>query len=299
MNNSTLQNNPFNTPILDRLKQYILLTRLNRPIGSLLLLWPTLCALWVAADGFPGWKPSLIFVIGTILMRSAGCAINDYADRDIDKHVQRTKDRPLTSGKITPKEAVSVSAILAFSAFCLLFFTNINTILLSFIGLFLAVIYPFSKRFTHLPQLFLGAAFSWGIPMAYTAVDAAMTTTTWVMFFASVIWALVYDTMYAMRDRADDLKIGVQSTAILFGNADVLIISIIQISVLILWTLIGIMESFSYFYFVGVALAALFGVYQHFLIRNRDPLKCFQAFLNNHYFGMVIFIGIVLNYLLA
>ncbi len=298
MNNSPLQNNHYNFEIIDRLKQYILLTRLNRPIGSLLLLWPTLCALWIAAGGFPGWKLLTIFVFGTVLMRSAGCAINDYADRNIDKHVERTKDRPLTAGRITTKEALGVASVLALAAFSLLFFTNLNTILLSIVGLFLAIIYPFSKRFTQLPQIFLGAAFSWGIPMAYTAVETPLTTTTWTLFSASVIWALVYDTMYAMRDREDDLKIGVKSTAVFFGNADVLIISIIQIVVLLIWILIGKLETFSYFYYIGLFSAALFAIYQHFLIRNRNPQKCFQAFLNNHYFGMVIFVGIALQYLI-
>ncbi len=284
---------------MDRLKNYARLTRINRPIGIFLLLWPTLCALWIAAGGFPGWTLFLVFVAGTVLMRSAGCAVNDFADRDIDLHVARTKDRPLTTGKITSKEALLIFATLSVCAFLLLLLTNTKTILLSFIGLFLAVIYPFSKRFTRLPQLFLGAAFSWGIPMAYAAVGEPLGTTTWLLFIASVLWALVYDTMYAMVDREDDLKIGIRSTAILFGNADIIIITTIQLVVLCIWVLVGWLGQMSLFYYAGLLLAFGFAVYQYTLVQNREPQKCFAAFLNQNYLGMAIFVGVVLHYRLS
>ncbi|MCB1755512.1 MAG: 4-hydroxybenzoate octaprenyltransferase [Gammaproteobacteria bacterium] len=282
-----------------RLQQYALLVRLHRPIGTLLLLWPTLSALWIAAEGFPGWTLFMVFLLGTLLMRSAGCAINDYADRNIDRHVSRTRERPLTSGIITESEALAVAGTLALLAFLLLFLTNATTILLSFVGLLLAIIYPFSKRFTNLPQLFLGAAFSWGIPMAYTAVGVPLQKTTWLLFIASVLWALVYDTLYAMVDREDDLKIGVKSTAILFGEADVLIVSIIQIMVLLTLLLVGRQLGMSLYYYLGLLVASGFAVYQFTLIRKREPQKCFAAFLNNNYFGLAVFAGIVLHYAVA
>ncbi|HBR98054.1 MAG TPA: 4-hydroxybenzoate octaprenyltransferase [Gammaproteobacteria bacterium] len=279
-----------------RLQQYALLVRLHKPIGILLLLWPTLWALWIAADGFPGWTLFLVFFTGTVLMRSAGCAMNDYADQHIDRHVSRTRERPLTSGRISAAEAVGVAIVLAFCAFLLLFLTNYTTLLMSIVALALATIYPFSKRFTHLPQLFLGAAFSWGIPMAYTATETPLDKTTWLLFIASVLWALAYDTMYAMVDRKDDLKIGVKSSAILFGEADVPIIVTTQLMMLATLALVGQQEGLSQYYFGGLLLALCLAVYQFFLIRNRAPSKCFDAFLNNNYFGMVVFAGIFLHY---
>ncbi len=285
--------------MFSRLKQYAFLIRLHKPIGILLLLWPALWGLWMAADGFPGWTLLLVFVTGTILMRSAGCAINDFADRDIDQHVARTHDRPLTSGKISGTEAILVAAVLAIFAFSLLFLTNYKTMLLSIVALVLAAIYPFSKRFTHLPQLFLGAAFAWGIPMAYAAVDVPLDKTTWLLFIASVLWTLAYDTMYAMVDRKDDLKIGVKSSAILFGDADVLIITVIQAMVLMTLALVGKQESFGIYYFGSLGVALCFALYQLMLIKNRVPRKCFAAFLNNNYFGMAVFVGIFLQYYVA
>lgn len=230
-------------------------------------------------------------------MRSAGCAINDYADKDFDAHVERTQHRPLATGTIKPREALYVTAFLAVCSFVLILFTNFNTILLSLVGLILAVIYPYSKRITHFPQVFLGAAFSWGIPMAYSALGVPLDTTTWLVYTISVIWALVYDTMYAMVDREDDLKIGIKSIAILFGKADILIMVIIQIIILLGLLLVGSMEQMGIYYYWGLGVAAVFNFHQLWLIRDRDPAKCFKGFLNNNYFGMIVFIGIVLNYL--
>ncbi len=282
--------------LFSRLRHYALLVRLHRPIGILLLLWPTLWALWIAARGFPGWTVFLVFLFGTALMRSAGCAINDFADREIDRHVKRTKDRPLTSGEISSSEALGVAAFLAFIAFLLLFFINTKTILMSLVALALATIYPFSKRFTHLPQLFLGAAFSWSIPMAYTAVGAELDKVTWLLYIASLLWAVVYDTMYAMVDREDDIKIGVKSTAILFGDADIAIVPMIQFMVIFTLLLVGHQSDMSAMYYFALAGASCLFVYQFLLIRGRNPQQCFKGFLNNNYFGMVIFAGIFLHY---
>lgn len=286
------------TGVMERLGLYFRLVRLNRPIGILLLLWPTLWALWIAAGGFPGWTLLLVFIIGTVLTRSAGCAVNDFADRHIDLHVERTRERPLTSGRISAREALWVAAALALLAFTLLFFTNGKTMLMSLVAVFLAVIYPFSKRFTHLPQVFLGAAFSWGIPMAYTAVDVPLTHTTWLLFIASVLWALVYDTLYAMVDREDDLKIGVKSTAILFGDADVVLVTGIHVLVLLALVLVGSQEGFGLWYNLACLAGAAFIVRQYFLVRRRERGPCFKGFLDNNYFGMAIFAGIVAEYLL-
>ena len=282
--------------MFSRLKQYALLIRLHKPIGILLLLWPVLWALWLAADGFPGWTLFLVFTAGTILTRSAGCAINDFADRNIDRHVARTRERPLTSGKITSGEALAVAVVLALAAFSLLLFTNQKTMLMSVVALVLATVYPFSKRFTYLPQLFLGAAFAWGIPMAYTAVDVPVDRTTWLLFIAAVLWTLAYDTMYAMVDRKDDLKIGVKSSAILFGDADVPIIAATQVMVLFTLFLIGRQESLDLYYQGGLILALCLALYQLNLIKTRAPRKCFSAFLNNNYFGMAVFAGIFLHF---
>jgi 4-hydroxybenzoate polyprenyltransferase len=296
MDNNVNNPAPTTNSMSYRLHQYWLLTRLNKPIGILLLLWPTLWALWIAAGGFPGWTLFIVFILGTVLMRSAGCAINDYADRHIDLHIERTKNRPLTSGAISSKEAILVAVVLALLAFSLLVFTNKTTVLMSFVALALAIIYPFSKRFTHLPQVFLGAAFSWGIPMAYTALEVPLDKTTWLLFITSVLWALVYDTQYAMVDRDDDLKIGVKSTAILFGDADVVIISSIQVIILMTLVLIGRQLTLGSFYYLSLLVGAGLVIYQYLLIRQRDKQRCFTAFLNNNYFGMAIFIGIVLHY---
>jgi len=281
----------------ERLGYYALLVRANRPIGILLLLWPSLWALWIAGEGQPPWGVVLVFVLGVTLMRSAGCAINDYADRNIDGHVERTKGRPLAIGLITPKEALGVFVVLCLLAFCLVMFLNTTTILMSFVAAALAAIYPFMKRYTHLPQLVLGAAFGWAVPMAFTALTGTAPPIAWLLFTATVIWALIYDTQYAMVDRDDDIKIGVKSTAILFGDMDRVIIGVLQVTMLGILLLVGLNAELGSYYYLGLGVAALLSGYQQYLIRKRDGKGCFAAFLNNNYFGMAVFVGLVLNYL--
>ncbi len=282
--------------IFDRLYQYMLLMRLHRPIGIYLLLWPTLWAVWIAGNGHPDLSIILIFSSGVILMRSAGCVINDYADKDFDPHVRRTKDRPLAARRITGRETLILFLLLGLLAFGLVLQLNWFTVQLSVIALLLAAVYPFTKRYTHLPQLFLGAAYSWSIPMAFAAQTAEIPLLAWLVFITNLLWTVAYDTMYAMVDRDDDLKIGVKSTAILFGNADRLIIALLQLIVFILLIIIGIQVGLGQLYYTGLALAALFAIYQQWLIYHRDPARCFQAFLNNHWLGMVVFLGIVADY---
>lgn len=283
----------------DRLYNYYLLVRLHRPIGIFLLMWPALWALWLAGEGQPPWSVVLIFVLGVVLMRSAGCAINDYADRDFDGHVARTNQRPLATGQVTPREAIGVFMVLSLIAFGLVLQLNWQTIALSFVALALTFVYPFMKRFTHVPQLFLGAAFGWAIPMAFTAVTGTIPLYAWVLFVATLIWALIYDTQYAMVDREDDLKIGIKSTAILFGRWDRMTVGLLQILMLGLLVWIGWETGRGVFYQTGLLAAAALSVYQQTLIRRRDPSLCFQAFLNNNYFGMAVFIGLVLDYAAA
>jgi len=275
---------------------YLQLMRLDRPIGTLLLLWPTYWALWLAADGLPSLKNFIIFTLGVFLMRAAGCVINDYADRNFDGHVKRTRQRPFAAGKVTEKEALLLFAVLVTISFILVLFTNRLTILLSVGGLVLASIYPFMKRHTHLPQVVLGAAFSWGIPMAYAAEAGALSEVAWLLFTANLIWTVAYDTMYAMVDRDDDLKIGVKSTAILFGDADRLIIGGLQLLTLVILGLVGSRADLGYFYFVSIGVMALFFIYQQRLIRDRQRDPCFKAFLNNNWAGLSIFIGLLLHY---
>lgn len=278
---------------------YAQLTRLDKPIGILLLLWPTLIALWIAAGGWPDPLVLFVFVIGVILMRSAGCAINDYADREVDGKVKRTRERPLASGKITEKETLIVFASLSTLAFILVLFMNTLTIIMSIIGVLLAISYPFMKRYHYLPQVHLGAAFGWSAPMAYAAQANEVNAVTWLIFLSTILWATAYDTMYAMVDYDDDIKIGVKSTAILFGNQDKLIIGAIQILLLLNLILIGHRAELSGFYYTGVAGATLFSIYQQYLIKDRKRELCFQAFLNNNYFGMILFIGVFLDYQFA
>jgi 4-hydroxybenzoate polyprenyltransferase len=278
---------------------YAQLIRLDKPIGILLLLWPTLIALWIAAEGWPDPLVLFVFVMGVILMRSAGCAINDYADRKIDSKVKRTEQRPLASGKITKKEALAVFATLSLLAFLLVLLMNTLTIIMSLVGVFLAVSYPFMKRYHYLPQVHLGAAFGWAAPMAYAAQANEVTTVTWLIFLATILWATAYDTMYAMVDYDDDIKIGVKSTAILFGNQDRLIIGLIQILLILNLILIGHRAELSGFYYLGVAAAAMFAVYQQYLIKDRERELCFKAFLNNNWFGLVLFIGVFMDYQFA
>jgi len=280
----------------DRLEQYALLIRFNKPIGTLLLLWPTLIALWIAAKGWPDAGVLAVFAVGVFLMRSAGCAINDYADRRIDGRVKRTRARPLPTGKVSEKEALAVFVVLSLGAFALVLLMNTLTIWMSLGGVTLAASYPFMKRYHYLPQVHLGAAFGWAVPMAFTAQANEITPLTWLLFLATVLWATVYDTMYAMVDRKDDLRIGVKSTAILFGSLDRHIIGVIQAMLIFNLVLIGQRAELSGFYYTGVTLAACLAIWQQYLIRRREPALCFQAFLNNNWFGMVLFIGVVLDY---
>lgn len=286
-------------PAQSRIADYMQLLRLNRPIGSLLLLWPTWWALWLAAGGVPGIGNLVVFTLGVFLMRAAGCAINDFADRRVDRHVKRTRDRPLTTGRIQAWEAVALFLGLCLVSFLLVvFFTNTLTLYLSFGGLVLAFIYPFMKRYTHLPQLFLGAAFSWAIPMAWAAQAGELSQLAWLLFTANVLWTVAYDTLYAMVDRDDDLRIGVKSTAILFGEADRLIIGILQGTVILVLVLVGGQADLGTFYHLGlVAMACLF-VYQQHLARYREREGCFRAFLNNNWAGFAVFAGLCLDLLI-
>lgn len=268
------------------------LTRMNRPIGSLLLLWPTLWALFLAADGLPDWHVLIVFVLGVLFMRSAGCVINDFADRKVDGHVKRTANRPLPSGLISSKEALILFAVLVLCSFLLVLTMNTLTIMLSGIGIVLAVAYPFMKRVTYLPQFVLGLAFSWAIPMAYAAESNQVPPEAWFLFVINALWTIAYDTQYAMVDRDDDLKIGIKSTAILFGRFDKLIIGLLQLSVLTLLIILGTQLALSSVYYWGVLAAAGFFVYQQWLIKGRERDACFKAFLNNNYVGGLVFIAI-------
>lgn len=282
--------------IKDRAYQYFLLMRLHKPIGIFLLLWPTLWALWVAAEGMPDLDVLTVFVLGVVLMRSAGCVINDYADRKVDSRVARTKDRPIASGKVSPDEAILLFIALCLSAFFLVLTMNTFTILLSFAGVALAAIYPFMKRYTHLPQVVLGMAFGWAVPMAFAAQTNNVPKVAWLLYVATVLWALIYDTMYAMADREDDMKIGVKSTAILFGEADRHIIAVLQAMMLLTLYLIGSQAQFSMFYSIALVVSLALMIYQQYLIYQRKPQQCINAFLNNNWLGLVLFAGIYLSY---
>jgi 4-hydroxybenzoate polyprenyltransferase len=281
---------------LKNIHQYYLLMRIDKPIGSLLLLWPTLWALWIAAEGVPDLAILFIFCCGVFVMRSAGCVINDFADRKIDKQVARTQHRPLTSGKVTSRETISLFILLCLIAFILVLFLNIQTIALSVVALTLAIIYPFMKRYTHYPQVILGMAYSWAIPMAFTAQAGELNPLVWWLYSLTIFWIIAYDTMYAMVDREDDLKIGVKSTAIIFGRADKLICLLLQLTTLLGLAVIGSSISLGIFYYLGLIVALGFVLYQQWLIKDREKSKCFQAFLNNNWFGLSIFLGIFLNY---
>jgi len=280
-----------------RFYQYFLLMRLHRPIGIYLLLHPTLWALWLASKGQPSLDLIIVFVLGVILMRSAGCVINDFADRKVDPHVRRTKDRPIASGAVSSKEALYLFISLILLAFLLVLQLNFFTILLSIPAVCLAIIYPFMKRYTHFPQIILGAAFSWAIPMVFSAYLNEVPLLAWWLFVTALLWTVAYDTQYAMTDREDDLKIGVKSTAIFFGKFDKLIIGILQILVLISLSLIGFDQKLSLLYQIGVLGMASFFIYQQYLIKDRNPTRCFEAFLNNHWAGLVVFMGLALSYL--
>ena len=280
----------------DRLNQYALLMRLDKPIGIFLLLWPTLWAIWLASEGRPSPGVFIVFVLGVILMRSAGCVINDYADRKIDPHVERTSERPIASGRVSPQEALLLFIALCLAAFALVLFMNTVTIRLSFVGVVLAGIYPFMKRYTYLPQVFLGLAFGWAVPMVYAAETASVPPLAWLLLTATVIWATAYDTMYAMVDRDDDLKIGVKSTAILFGEADRHIIGVLQAMVLLIMLLVGNQLELGLYYYLGLIIATATAVYQQKLIYHRQRADCLKAFLNNNWFGAAIFAGMLLEY---
>lgn len=283
--------------MIEKIKHLARLMRLHKPVGILLLLWPTLWALWLASDGHPDPTILLIFVLGVFIMRSAGCVMNDIADRRIDGFVERTHDRPLASQKISVCEAIILFVILMTLAFFLVLQLNGLTILLAFLGALLTVFYPFLKRFTHLPQVGLGIAFSWGIPLAFSATTQTLPDASWLLFAAAVIWPVIYDTQYAMADRPDDLKIGVKSTAILFGQWDRALIGCLQIAFLILFVIVGIEFVLSAWYFLSVLLTGTLFIYQQWLIKNRDRKACFQAFLNHQWVGGVIFLGLAMSYL--
>ena len=275
---------------------YLQLMRVDKPIGTLLLLWPTYWALWLANSGMPSLINFIVFTLGVVVMRSAGCVINDFADRKIDGSVKRTAQRPLASGTVASGEALSLFLLLITLAFILVLMLSVNTILLSVGALALAFCYPFMKRYTQLPQVVLGAAFGWAIPMAYMASIDALPLQAWLLFAANVCWTVAYDTMYAMVDRDDDMKIGVKSTAILFGRFDRHIIFILNALFIALVAYIGVINKLNMAFWAGLLIATALLVYQQVLILKRDRDECFKAFLNNHYVGMAIFIGLLLSY---
>ena len=275
------------------------LMRIDRPIGTLLLLWPTLWALWLASEGLPSLRLLLIFTAGTFLMRSAGCIVNDFADRRVDGAVARTANRPLVVGVITSREAFFVFLVLSVAAFALVLLTNLLTIQLSVVGMVLAVAYPFMKRFTHLPQLVLGLAFSWGIPMAFAATLNTLPTALWSLLLANLLWTVVYDTKYAMVDRDDDLLVGIKSTAILFGNADRLIIAALQVACLAALVWSGLLFHLQWPYYLSLVVVAILFGYHLYLIRSQDPAACFKAFKHNNWVGMTIFLGIAASSAIA
>lgn len=281
----------------DRLVQYYYLVRLDKPVGILLLLWPVLWALWIAAEGSPDLDVLIIFILGVIVMRSAGCVINDLADRNLDRHIPRTSNRPITSSKVKPLEAIGL--IIALLSCALLLVLNLNslTFKLSFVAVVLAIIYPFMKRVTYLPQAFLGLAFAWSIPMTFAAQTNTVPEIAWLIFITTVLWAVVYDTMYAMVDKENDIKIGIKSTAILFDDADRIIIGSIQLMILFSQLLIGAKLDLGRYYYAGIAIASLLSIYQQYLIKDRIPENCFRAFLNNQWYGMAVFAGLYLNYM--
>lgn len=280
----------------NKLLAYHRLMRTDKPIGALLLLWPTLWALWVATPGLPPLWILAVFVAGVWLMRAAGCVVNDYADRKFDGHVKRTANRPLPSGDVTEKEARTLFVVLILLSFLLVLTLNTMTILLSVAALALAWVYPFMKRYTHLPQVVLGAAFGWSIPMAFAAVSESVPLSCWLMFLANILWAVAYDTQYAMVDRDDDLKIGIKSTAILFGRQDKLIIGILQVAMLGLMVGIGYLNQLNGAFYAAIAAAGVLFIYQQKLIANREREACFKAFLNNNYVGLVLFLGLAVSY---
>jgi 4-hydroxybenzoate polyprenyltransferase len=289
---------PFFYRFSRRIEEYALLARFDRPVGTWLLLWPALWALWIAGEGTPNQKVLIVFVLGVIVMRAAGCVINDFADRDIDPHVKRTRDRPIAARRVSPVEALVLFLVLLGIALYLVTFLDPFTIKLAFIGAGLTVSYPFIKRIFPMPQLYLGISFGgWSVPMAFSAETFQLPRVTWVLYIAAIIWAAIYDTIYAMVDREDDLKVGVKSSAILFADMDKALIFVMQVMMIFALVLVGQNMQFGVWYYGGLVAAGFLFLYQQWLIRNRDPAGCLRAFVNNQYVGMVIFIGILLQYI--
>jgi 4-hydroxybenzoate polyprenyltransferase len=284
--------------VTDRLYQYALLMRMDKPIGTLLLLWPTLWALWIAGEGHPDPRILVVFVLGVFLMRSAGCVINDFADRDIDPYVKRTMNRPLAAKKVSVKEALALFVVLCLAALGLVLTMNELTVLLAFPGAALAATYPFMKRLTYLPQVHLGVAFGWAVPMSFAAQTGSVPALAWLMLVAVVLWAVAYDTLYAMVDREDDLYVGVKSTAILLGELDRPMVAVLHAAVILVLGIVGQQAGMSHWYYAGLGVAALLAIYQLWLIRNREPERCFRAFLNNNWVGAAVFAGIVVDYVM-
>jgi len=287
------------TQVQKKIGVYIRLTRLDKPIGILLLLWPTLWALLIAGNGRPDWMVALIFIIGTILMRSAGCVMNDIADHKFDGYVERTQYRPLPNKEASKKEAYLLAAVLSLLAFGLVNLLNLFTVKLSVLALFLAITYPLTKRFFAMPQAYLGIAFGFGIPMAFAAIDNDVPAVAWLLLLANVFWAVAYDTEYAMVDRDDDLKIGIKSSAITFGRYDVAAVMLCYLATWLLLAMAGYYLSMNVFYYAGLLLAACVAIYHYFIIRSRDRKNCFKAFLGNNWFGFFVFAGMLANYLNA
>jgi 4-hydroxybenzoate polyprenyltransferase len=292
------QEAPFSYRLQRRIEEYALLARLDRPIGTWLLMWPALWALWIAGSGKPHPEVLIVFLLGVFVMRAAGCVINDYADRNVDPHVRRTRDRPLAARRVTPREALYLFAILITAALYLVTRLNLLTLKLAVIGAFLTISYPFVKRFFPMPQLWLGISFGgWSVPMGFAAESGVVPRVAWVLYIAGVMWAAIYDTMYAMVDREDDVKIGIKSSAILFADMDKLLIGVMQAMMLFALVLAGRSMEFGQWYYSGVVGAGLLFLYQQWLIRRREPAGCLKGFLNNQYVGAVIFAGILLQYL--
>ena len=292
------QEAPFLYRVQRRIEEYALLARLDRPIGTWLLMWPALWALWIAGSGRPHPEVLIVFLLGVFVMRAAGCVINDFADRNVDPHVRRTRDRPLAARRVTPREALYLFAILITAALYLVTRLNFLTLKLAVIGAFLTISYPFVKRFFPMPQLWLGISFGgWSVPMGFAAEGGTVPRVAWVLYIAGVMWAAIYDTMYAMVDREDDVKIGIKSSAILFADMDKLLIGVMQVMMLFALVLAGRSMEFGQWYYAGVVGAGLLFLYQQWLIRKREPAGCLKGFLNNQYVGAVIFAGIMLQYL--
>lgn len=281
---------------INQLRNYVQLMRLDKPIGIWLLLWPTLWALWLAGEGHPDAGVFVVFMLGVIVMRSAGCVLNDFADRNIDPYVERTRTRPIASGRVAPMEALTLFVALGLIAIGLAAMLNRPAQLLAVIGACLTIVYPFIKRFVSIPQFVLGAAFGWAVPMAFAAQTGETAQLAWLVFGTAIIWAVIYDTFYAMADRDDDLKIGVKSTAILFGDADLFVVGGLQILMLTALLFIGNMAELGFAYYASLVIAAILMGWHQWIARDRKSAACFRAFLHNHYVGMVVFVGIVLHY---